>query len=517
MPVTFRIALRNLREHRSKSIIVGTLLALGVVILVVGNAFMDTAAEGLRSTFTANYTGDVMVSGKSKDPISLFGVLATGGGFEPTPVIPDFAEVRAAIEATPGLSSVAPQLTSFAQIGLGGEWSANGFAILFGIDPATYFKAFDAIKIVEGRALEPGDIGIMISTEQASRLGKRFRADPELRRDRALKAAVRADDFEENPLLEVHVGDELILQGFSSGGISAARAEVIGIYEPLADSEANSIFVYCDADTVRLLDDLTLGRDEASLPSEAEAALLSDTDDEDLFGGEEETVAASTDSGSIGATAEEAIAQAGLEVERTPTLLDSGAWHFLLARASGEQEAVRAIASLNATFAERGIAAYAQDWKAAAGPFAITIDMIRIVFNAAVIILAVVALIIMMNTLLISVLERTYEIGTMRALGSGRFFVTKMFFAEALTLSTIAGIAGVAIGLSAILILNSLGIPTDNPFFSLLLGGKTLSLSVNPLSIVSSAVLVALVAVFANAYPLAIALRIPPVRAMQSE
>jgi putative ABC transport system permease protein len=76
------------------------------------------------------------------------------------------------------------------------------------------------------------------------------------------------------------------------------------------------------------------------------------------------------------------------------------------------------IASLNLWFAQEGIDALAADWKAAAGPFASSIDVVRIVFNIAIIIVAVVAVIIMMNTLVISVIERTGEIGTMRALGA---------------------------------------------------------------------------------------------------
>ena len=67
MLVQIRIAFRNLREHKAKSLIIGILLALGVIILIVGNSFMDTAAQGVKDTFIANYTGDVFVAAKAKD------------------------------------------------------------------------------------------------------------------------------------------------------------------------------------------------------------------------------------------------------------------------------------------------------------------------------------------------------------------------------------------------------------------------------------------------------------------
>jgi putative ABC transport system permease protein len=73
MPVLIRIAFRNLLEHKAKSLIIGVLLALGVVILVVGNSFMDTAARGVKDTFIGNYTGDIFIAARAKVPVSLLG------------------------------------------------------------------------------------------------------------------------------------------------------------------------------------------------------------------------------------------------------------------------------------------------------------------------------------------------------------------------------------------------------------------------------------------------------------
>ena len=103
MPVLVRIAFRNLLEHKSKTFIIGGLLALGVIILIVGNSFMDTAARGVKDTFIANYTGDVFISGKAKGPVSLFGVQAVGGQ-ETTPILP----FRDKIEAKLGSMRQAP-------------------------------------------------------------------------------------------------------------------------------------------------------------------------------------------------------------------------------------------------------------------------------------------------------------------------------------------------------------------------------------------------------------------------
>ncbi len=168
MPILFRIALRNLWEHKSKSLIIGGLLALGVVILVVGNSFMDTAAAGIRQTFTANYTADVFVHARSTDPVSLFGVQSVGGQ-EDTPPIPDYDRVRAILEEAPGVAGVASQVTGFALVNSRGS-DRNGFALMFGVEPEEYGRVFDNARVVEGRALGPDEEGIMLSKKQVERM-----------------------------------------------------------------------------------------------------------------------------------------------------------------------------------------------------------------------------------------------------------------------------------------------------------------------------------------------------------
>ena len=89
MLVLIRIALRNLREHTSKSLIIGTLIVLGVIIIVAGNSLLDTAERGVHRMFIDNYTGDIFISGVPRTPgasVSLFG-LSGGGESDTTPVV----------------------------------------------------------------------------------------------------------------------------------------------------------------------------------------------------------------------------------------------------------------------------------------------------------------------------------------------------------------------------------------------------------------------------------------------
>ena len=56
-----KLATRNLLQHRSKSLIVGALMAFGVMLLVVGNSVMDTLSYKMRTSFTDQYSGDLFI------------------------------------------------------------------------------------------------------------------------------------------------------------------------------------------------------------------------------------------------------------------------------------------------------------------------------------------------------------------------------------------------------------------------------------------------------------------------
>jgi putative ABC transport system permease protein len=486
MPVLVRIAFRNLLEHKAKSLIIGILLAIGVVILIVGNSFMDTAARGVKDTFIGNYTGDIFISAKAKSPVSLFGVQSVGGQ-EATPIVPFHDKIVERLGKEAAITGITSQVTGFALLSPKDDDEKQGFALLFGIDPASYYTLFQNAVAVEGSLLEPGQEGILISKKQI-------------------------DEMEKNSKFRPKVGDTLILTGMGKAGFKIRAVPLRGIIAFKTESEATSFISYADANTVRILSGLTLGNDDETPISEEQKSLLAATDEQELFGGE--TVLASKP---VVPSAPAAPRAAQKPAPRKATEIDQGAWHFIMARAKNPAEAQAVIASMNAYFASEGIEAQAAGWKTAAGPFAQSIDVVRIVFNVAIIIVAIVAVIIMMNTLVISVIERTGEIGTMRALGAQKSFVRKMFLAETLTIAGVFGIIGMAIAFAVIAILSAANIQATNPFLEILFAGKVLHPSVNPASVAWSLVLVALVAVAAHLYPVSLALRVEPVRAMQTE
>jgi putative ABC transport system permease protein len=119
-----------------------------------------------------------------------------------------------------------------------------------------------------------------------------------------------------------------------------------------------------------------------------------------------------------------------------------------------------------------------------------------------------------MNSMWMSVRERTKEIGTMRAIGAHKGFIVRLFVVESVLLGLLAGSAGVAIGGLGLAVLNALHIPITNDGARLFLMANTLRFNVHPAQIVTTLVLFALITGVAALYPAFKASRLRPVQAL---
>jgi putative ABC transport system permease protein len=110
--------------------------------------------------------------------------------------------------------------------------------------------------------------------------------------------------------------------------------------------------------------------------------------------------------------------------------------------------------------------------------------------------------IIIMNVMLVSVTERTREIGVRKALGARRRAILFQFLVEAVTLTTVGGIVGIVLGVFAAMIVGAF---------------SPLPYAVNPWSIVIALVIVFSVGIFFGLYPASRASRLDPVVALRHE
>ncbi|KGE72739.1 ABC transporter permease [Spirochaeta lutea] len=500
MPILLRIALRNLREHKGKTLIVGTLIALGVLMLILGNSLLATAAEGTRKSIIDNYTAHVMVRAKSDTPVSIAGA----GGFTGDitgKTIPNYSRVYDIATSIPEVGQANPQITYFARIDYSTENQNQGaIAPIFGIEPDTYQSMFtENIEVLEGRFLEPGEQGIVLPEQTVA-------------------------DIRENLEIDVQVGDELKLQsGGESSGLNIRRLPLVGVYRFAVDNAALSGFAFVDAQSVRSMAGLVVGTSAIIEIDEADTTLLNEAGifgEEDLFG--EDSLFGGTDSDlsqqeSLGTDfSEEGLLGILGDTSQRESLSqpDSGAWSYLLLRLDSLEQAPGVISQLNAAFEEAEIAAEAVDWATASGGVATFNQAFGIFFNVVVLIITIVSVIIIMNTLVISVIERTSEIGTMRALGAQRKFIRRMFILETMSISVVFGMIGLGLGALLVGIFNATGLTAPNAFFEIIFGGETLR-PVLTFGAVFQALLMMLgIGYLSSLYPVSVALKIQPVKAI---
>ncbi|NQT58418.1 MAG: FtsX-like permease family protein [Bacteroidetes bacterium] len=530
MAVIFRIALRNLREHKSKTLIIGIIIAVGIMIMTIGTSLIDTATTGIEEAFIENYTGDILIGGISEDELSIFGVQSVGG-IEPTPRIPEYARILEYLDSRNDVEVYTPEVTGFAAISVEGQKDpdSRGMTLLFGIEPESYREMFERITIIEGEFLKPGETGILLTQSNRKIIEKRLE-------------------------LTLNIGDSILLTGFSDTGIKIREVEVKGFYKLLSETDGVNMSSYIDIPTLRALKAINAGGSNEIVLDASQTALLEADSFDDLFSDDafsdafaisdtnvfddpfalsdssetEESTFLDPFAGSSTENAdnefaetEEPVGNSDIETSVENSLAislrnDSGSYEFILLSLKNQRRTNRVVSDLNEWFIEEGIAAQAMDWKGAAGPFSSTADVIRNVFNVAVLLVAFVALIIITNTLLISVMERKKEIGTMRAMGARKGFVSAMFTTEIVLLTLVFGIIGELLGLGVLGIVSLINIKAGNTLVEVLFAGPVLHPVVHISTLAMNLAVVIAIGILANLYPVFVALKIQPVKAISS-
>jgi putative ABC transport system permease protein len=110
--------------------------------------------------------------------------------------------------------------------------------------------------------------------------------------------------------------------------------------------------------------------------------------------------------------------------------------------------------------------------------------------------------IVIMNIMLMSVSERTREIGLRKSLGARRRDVLRQFLAESAALATVGAAFGIVAGIGLTLLINAV---------------SPLPATVSPASVVLGVIMGAGVGVVAGVYPASRAARLDPIAALRQE
>jgi putative ABC transport system permease protein len=174
---------------------------------------------------------------------------------------------------------------------------------------------------------------------------------------------------------------------------------------------------------------------------------------------------------------------------------------LIQARSAGETHAAqqKVVKLLSDRHREEDVTCVRQD--AVASTFDSILAALTLVLAAIAAISLAVAGIGIMNVMLVSVSERTREVGLLKALGAGRRQILAVFLSEAVALSTLGGLLGLAIGQLALRILMAFypNLPAQAPAWA----------------VAASLAVSAVVGVVFGVAPARRATRLDPVRALQ--
>ncbi len=118
------------------------------------------------------------------------------------------------------------------------------------------------------------------------------------------------------------------------------------------------------------------------------------------------------------------------------------------------------------------------------------------------------------NAMLMSVHERTREIGTIRALGMRRLLVLRLFILEGFALGLVAALVGVCLGGAIVVYYGSRGIPMNTITLAWLAGGDELFPILRSGSVIRATVAIAGLSTLAAVYPALSASRLEPREAL---
>ena len=468
------LAFKNIISKKSSFVII-LFIAFAVMLLVVTNSIFDSTEQGVQETFVSSFTGDIVIRPQYKSPLSLFGdETPVTGQLTDLPKIVPYDEIHAFLSEMPEISDLVPQVSGISQLSSEDESSK---CYMFGIPAQKYLDVMKSIRILEGNPWIDGEKGLMLSKKYAQQLN-------------------------------VTVGDVLqfeISEGFSS---RIRAVPLVAIYEYSVENSTLEKIVLTNPETVRAIMDMSDLSSSSQLElSENVENMLATSDLDDLFSDAEDV--------SEGVHTEEVvISQEELNAVQN-SYTNSSSWNFLICRAGDSKKAAQIIKNLNKAFKEKDWPVEAVNWRSSAGNTAFYLYVLRLILNIGIIIILGAGFIVVNNTLVINVLDRIREIGTMRAIGANKRYITKECAAETMIMAFIAGILGCILGIIASNVVSALNISFSNSFIVQLFGGSVLHTSVKFTNLLGSFSLSIFIGLIAWIYPLLNAIRVNPVEAMQ--
>lgn len=479
-----KLALKSVVSRRSSAVIV-LFISFAVCLFCVANAVFDSTEQGIQTNYIASFTGDFIVLPQSKMQQSLFGdsTPVTGDLTVLSSIVP-YEQIVQELSDLPEVDCVTGQISGAAMVERydGANRSAS---YVFGVEGKDYLNVMKSIKILRGSAYAHGERGAMLCSQVAQKLG-------------------------------VDVGDIIQFVVADGPNYRIRAATVSAVFEYDVYNEIFSTFILVDPVTVRSL----LGINEVYSSSDYDADeentnLFTEnnsfSDFDDLFADAQDYDEALISEDRI----EDFFSQEEDDAAETVDLGESTTWNYLIIRLKEGEKASRVMRKVSKIFKRNEWPVRVADWRRAAGSTAIYLILLRNIFNIGIIIVLSAGFIIVNNSLVINILDRTREIGTLRAIGAKKRFISLQCMTENLILTLTSGVLGIIAGKICVHFINKAHIVLTNSLLVQLFGSEAIFVHVTVFNILKLLLLVIALALLGWIYPVINALKVSPVDAIQ--
>ncbi len=455
--------------------------------LVVGNAVLAASTDALYRTYGRLVAGDLGIQAASEGNFTVFGSdQLLVGDFLIPPTISEYSELRSAVQDIPAVHAQAGLVTAVARVQIDNRTLNR---TLFGVNFDEYRRLFPDLELIAGDFPAPGEPGMVVQDGWGAGTGS-------------------SDGM---------LGEPALLASARDNSFSLREVPVTGVFRYPVEDELLDTVVLVDADTARAMNGYLYGAVESVELSDDERNALED-DVDALFGSPPAGSGGAEEAGTvdIGALFGGGEPDSDAGAANSAGTVDTGAWNFLLlslrdSERRGEVEDRLEEAGFTVDGGYR-----IREWWHTVGGNALILRYLQLIFNAGVVFVAVGAGAIAANALVLSVLERTSEIGTFRALGATRLRIAAMITTETFIIVTGAAAIGLFLGVSGVNFLNDAGFTVSNQYIRILFGGGAVRGLVDGELIRNHVIAAMVLTAFALFYPLKRALWINPREAIES-
>jgi ABC-type lipoprotein release transport system permease subunit len=506
------IAWRNIFKHRGKSLIIGIILFIGAFLLTAGSAVLSGMNKGLQENVVNRFTGDIILIATNQKYESVI----AGGGMQAVKPFASYTNVKRIMLSQKSVKGLLPACRGMAMVL--NEQGDSGFTGLIGVDLAKYQEFFHTnLRVIEGSLPAEGEKVALASSGGRKEMyqGTGIWMIPD--GGKVIESNLTPDALSNKDSLNVQ--SNVVLMGLSEGENSTdIRSPLKGIFEyktldsfwrdySLLDLESfRECFGYNTASDA----ELKLSEDKKKILNMEDTNLDAMFSSTEMYGTENQAGNYNNISSLVKRKETNQVKMGDPEL---------GTYNLVFVKLNKGYNLEQELKHINTVLSNEKASVKAVTWRTATSSIGDLANLIKWFLIIVEIFIYLVAVIIIMNTLSMAAIERTNEIGMMRAVGAGKGFIGEMFFSEIILLSGVFGGIGLVFGtlLSGIFDLLKLAAPTDNQFLALLFGGDYFHPVVDVMGFLMVIGLQILVTIVAMIYPIIVARKITPLEAISRD